>query len=109
MLRLGLVLLVSSVSLELSPSVESCGCGLGPSPVRLGALQGVGLGEELLHRVHQVPDAAGALAALLGCRGGALAHTHIHQVSDAIQQSHPLLSPSAPAFNLSQHQGLFQS
>ena len=29
-------------------------------------------------------------------------------ISDAIQSSHPLLSPSLPAFNLSQHQGLFQ-
>ena len=37
-----------------------------------------------------------------------LAQTHVHQVSDAIQPSHPLLSPSPPAFNLSQHQGLFQ-
>ena len=36
------------------------------------------------------------------------AQTHVHQVSDAIQPSHPLLSPSPPAFNLSQHQGLFQ-
>ena len=36
-----------------------------------------------------------------------LAQTHAHQVSDAIQPSHPLSSPS-PAFNLSQHQGLFQ-
>ena len=34
--------------------------------------------------------------------------THVHWVSDAIQPSHPLLSPSPPAFNLSQHQGLFQ-
>ena len=33
--------------------------------------------------------------------------THV-QVSDAIQPSHPLSSPSPPAFNLSQHQGLFQ-
>ena len=33
--------------------------------------------------------------------------THVHRVGDAIQQSHPLSSPS-PAFNLSQHQGLFQ-
>ena len=33
---------------------------------------------------------------------------HAHCVSDAIQQSHPLSSPSPPAFNLSQHQGLFQ-
>ena len=34
--------------------------------------------------------------------------THAHQVGDAIQPSHPLLAPSPPAFNLSQHQGLFQ-
>ena len=34
--------------------------------------------------------------------------THVHWVSDAIQPSHPLLSPSPPAFNLPQHQGLFQ-
>ena len=37
-----------------------------------------------------------------------LAQTHVHWVSDTIQPSHPLLSPSPPAFNLSQHQGLFQ-
>ena len=36
-----------------------------------------------------------------------LAQTLVHWVSDAIQPSHPLLSPSPPAFNLSQHQGLF--
>ena len=34
--------------------------------------------------------------------------THVHQVGDAIQPSHPLLSPSPPAPNPSQHQGLFQ-
>ena len=33
--------------------------------------------------------------------------THIHRVSDAIQPSHPLSSPSPPAPNPSQHQGLF--
>ena len=33
--------------------------------------------------------------------------THVHWVDDAIQLSYPLLSPS-PAFNLSQHQGLFK-
>ena len=33
---------------------------------------------------------------------------HAHQVSDAIQPSHPLSSPSPPALSLSQHQGLFQ-
>jgi len=41
---------------------------------------------------HQLPD---------------LAQTHMHRVSDAIQPSHPLSSPSLPAFSLSQHQGLF--
>ena len=34
--------------------------------------------------------------------------THAHRVGDAIQPSHPLSSPSPPAFNLSQHQGLFK-
>ena len=41
---------------------------------------------------HQLPD---------------LTQSHVHRVSDAIQPSHPLSSPS-PAFNLSQHQSLFQ-
>ena len=36
-----------------------------------------------------------------------LAQTYVHLVSDAIQPSHPLLSPSPPAFSLSQYQGLF--
>ena len=34
--------------------------------------------------------------------------THVHWVGDAIQPSHPLSSPSPPAFNVSQHQGLFK-
>ena len=34
--------------------------------------------------------------------------THVHWVSDAIQPSHPLSSPSPPALNVSQHQGLFK-
>ena len=34
--------------------------------------------------------------------------THVHWVSDAIQPSHPLSSPSPPVLNLSQHQGLFK-
>ena len=37
-----------------------------------------------------------------------LTQTHVHQVGDAIQPSHPLSSPSPPAPNPSQHQGLFQ-
>ena len=42
--------------------------------------------------LHQIPE---------------LAQTHVHWISDAIQPSHPLLSPSPLAFNLPQHQGLF--
>ena len=37
-----------------------------------------------------------------------LTQTPVHQVGDAIQPSHPLLFPSPPTFNLSQHQVLFQ-
>ena len=37
-----------------------------------------------------------------------LTQTHLHWVNDAIQPSHPLLSPSPLTFNLFQHQGLFQ-
>ena len=37
-----------------------------------------------------------------------LTQIHVHRVGDAIQPSHPLSSPSPPALNLSQHQGLFQ-
>ena len=36
-----------------------------------------------------------------------LAQAHVHWIGDATQQSHPLLSPSLPVCNLSQHQGLF--
>ena len=37
-----------------------------------------------------------------------LAQTHVHQVSDAMESSHPLSSSPPLAFNLSQHQGIFQ-
>ena len=37
-----------------------------------------------------------------------LAQTHVYRVGDAIQPSHPLSSPSPPAFNLTQYQGLLQ-
>ena len=36
-----------------------------------------------------------------------LTQAHVHRFSDAIQPPHPLVSPSLPALNLSQHQGLF--
>ena len=37
-----------------------------------------------------------------------LTQTHVHRVGDIIQSSHPLSSPSLPALNVSQHQGLFK-
>ena len=37
-----------------------------------------------------------------------LPQNHVHRVSDVIQPSHPLSTPSPPAFNRSQHQGLFK-
>ena len=37
-----------------------------------------------------------------------LTQTHVHLVNDVIQPSHPVSSPSPPALNLSQHQGLFK-
>ena len=37
-----------------------------------------------------------------------LTQIYVHGLSDAIQPSHPVSSPSPPAFHLSQHQGLFQ-
>ena len=37
-----------------------------------------------------------------------LAQTHVHRIGDTIQPSHPLSSPSPPAFNISLHQNLFQ-
>ena len=37
-----------------------------------------------------------------------ITQTRVHWVSDTIQPSHPLSSPSSPAFNFAQHQGLFQ-
>ena len=37
-----------------------------------------------------------------------LIQIQVHRLVDCIQPSHPLLSPSTPTFNLSQHQGLFK-
>ena len=66
-----------------------------------------GLSSMGLHRIrHNWSDLAAAGFPVLHYLTE-FAQTHIHWVSDAIQPSHPLSSPS-PAFNLSQHQGLFQ-
>ena len=45
---------------------------------------------------------------LVHCQLPEFTQTHVQRVGDAIQPSHPLSSPSPPAFNLSQDQGLFQ-
>ena len=45
---------------------------------------------------------------LVHCELLELAQTHVHWDGDAVQTSHPLYSPSPPAFNLSQHQGHIQ-
>ena len=42
------------------------------------------------------------------CQLPEFTQTHVHWVSDAVQPSYPLSSPSPPAFNFSQHQGLFK-
>ena len=49
-----------------------------------------------------------ACQASLSITNFGITQTHIHQVGGAIPPSHPLSSPSPPAFNLSQHQGFFQ-
>ena len=57
------------------------------------SLRAHGLQQASLPCIHKLPE---------------LTQTHVHQVGDAIQPSHPLSSPSPPAFNLSQHQGILQ-
>ena len=57
-------------------------------PVMSNSLQPMDCSTPVLPVHHQLPEPA---------------QTHVHLVSDAIQPSHPLLSPSSPAFNLSQH------
>ena len=49
-----------------------------------------------------------ACQASLSITNSESSQTHVHRVRDAIHPSHPLSSPSPPALNLSQHQGLFK-
>ena len=72
-------------------SIPCCGCSVAQSCPTLRDPMHCSMPGFSVH--HQLPE---------------LAQTHVHWVSDAIQLSHPLLSPSPPAFNLFQHQGLFQ-
>ena len=59
-------------------------------------------------RLFVTPWTAARQASLSITKLQELFQTHVHRVSDAIQPSYPLSSPSPPAFNLSQHQGLFK-
>ena len=72
---------------------------------------------DLLHQFSSVTQLCPTLCNLMDCSRPGLPvyhqlrefpQTHVHWVGDAIQSSHPLSSPSSPAFSLSQHQGLFQ-
>ena len=58
-------------------------------------------------QLFSTPETAARQAFLILHNLPELAKTHVHRVGDAIQPSHPLSSSSPPAFNLSQHQGLF--
>ena len=66
--------------------------------------------DQLLSRVwlFATPWTVAHQASLSITNAGKFTQTHIHWVSDGIQHSHPLSSPSPPTFNLSQHQGLFK-
>ena len=75
--------LSNSLSVQFSSGAESC-----PTPCDPMNCSTPGLP---VH--HQLPEST---------------QTHVHQVGDAIQPSHPLSSPSPAALNLSQHQGLFK-
>ena len=79
--------LAENPSLQFSSGTQSCWTLCDPMDCSMPGLPVHHQLPELVWEVHQ---------------------TQVHQVSDAIQPSHPLESPSPPAFNLSQQQGLFQ-
>ena len=74
---------ISFSSVQFSPVAQSCPTLCNPMDCSTPGLP--------VH--HQLPE---------------FTQTHVHWIGDAIQPSHTLSSPSPPAFNLSQHQGLFQ-
>ena len=72
-------------------SADSCGCSVAQSYLTL--CDPVGCSTPGFPILHHLPE---------------FTQTHVHRVGDAIQPSHPLSPHSPPAFNPSQHQGLFQ-
>ena len=79
-----------SFSITLGSSMFSSFQSLSPCPTLCSPMEGSTPGFPVHHQLLE------------------LAQTHVQWVGDALQPSHPLLSPSFPAFNLSQHQGIFQ-
>ena len=79
-------------------------------PVTCHWLKGMFSSVQSLSRVRLfvTPWIAACQASLSITNSRSLLKTHVHWVGDAIQPSHSLWSPSPPAFNLSQHQGLFK-
>ena len=82
-MQLCILLALSSVYVQFSSVAQSCPTICDPMNLSTPGLP--------VH--HQLPE---------------FTQTHVHQVGDAIQPSHPLSSPSPPAPNPSQHQGLFK-
>ena len=70
----------------------------------IGSVQSLGHVQLCNSMNHSMPD----LPVHLGGQLPESTQTHVHWVSDAIQPSHPLSSPSPPALNFSQHQCLFK-
>ena len=81
---------------------------------RMGnTLPGDGVGDQFSSVAQSCPTLCDPLGCSMPglpvhCQLPEFTQTHVHWVSDAIQPSHPLSPPSPPAFNLFQHQGLFQ-
>ena len=82
-------------------SYNFCSTGLMPPSVQFSSVQSVMSDSLRPHELkHARPPSRSSTPEFR--------QTHVHQVGDAIQPSHPLSSPSSPAPNLSQHQTLFQ-
>ena len=105
---LGLIFLCLSKSKSLDPHSKCCGKS-DPSP-RFPRIPKDFSSVQSLSRVRLfvTPWTAAHQASLSITNPPVPAQTQVHRVGDAIQPSHPLSSPSPPAFTLSHHQGLFQ-
>ena len=81
------------IELGASDSIKCCRCFSSVAQLYLTLCDSMVCSVPVFPVLHNLPE---------------FAQTHVHWVGDAIQSSHTLSSPSPPAFNLPQHQGLFQ-